>query len=108
VGCVNSVRVGEPVNLQAKPSLRTPQPTGIAAKPGYAPEPRMKLMLTDESLLPDLLSFLRKEGCVAYYEGSGIEAVRPHSFGEQEASELRAIAKRWWAEHPEAQVEMSE
>jgi hypothetical protein len=66
----------------------------------------MKITLTDESLLPDLLSFLRKEGCVAYYEGGGIETVRPHSFGEQEASELRAIAKRWWNEHPEAQIEM--
>src|ERR1022692_1403799 len=25
VGCINSAPVGEPVNLQAKPSLRTPQ-----------------------------------------------------------------------------------
>jgi hypothetical protein len=68
----------------------------------------MKITLTDESLLPDLLSFLRKEGCVAYYEGGGVEAVRPHSFGAQEAIELRAIAKRWWGEHPEAQMEMAE
>ena len=68
----------------------------------------MKITLTDESLLPDLLAFLRKEGCVAYYEGGGIEAVRPHSFGEQEASELRTVAKRWRNEHPEAQIDMSE
>ena len=68
----------------------------------------MKLTLTDESLLPDLLSFLRKEGCVAYYDSGGVEAVRPHSFGAQEATGLRAITERWWAEHPEAQVEMSE
>ena len=68
----------------------------------------MKLTLTDESLLPDLLSFLRKEGCVAYYEGGGIAAVRPHSFGEQEATELPAIAKRWRGEHPETQIEMLE
>jgi hypothetical protein len=68
----------------------------------------MRIALTDESLLPDLLSFLRKEGCVAYYEVGGIEAVRPHSFGAQEASELRGIAKRWWDEHPEAQIEMSD
>jgi hypothetical protein len=47
----------------------------------------MKIRLADESLLPDLLSFLRGEGCVAYYEGGGIEAVRPHSFGEREATE---------------------
>jgi hypothetical protein len=68
----------------------------------------MKLTLTDESLLSDLLAFLRRAGCVAYYEGGGIEAVRPHSFGEQEAKKIRTIAKRWWEEHPEAQIEMSE
>jgi hypothetical protein len=68
----------------------------------------MKLTLTDPSLLPDLLSHLRGNGCVAYYEGGGIEAVRPHSFGAQEAQELRAIVQRWWAENPEAQIEMSE
>ena len=68
----------------------------------------MKLTLTDESLLPDLLTFLRNAGCVAYYEGGGIEAVRPHSFGAQETIELRAIARRWWEEHPEAQIDMSE
>ncbi len=46
-------------------------------------------MLTDESLLPDLLAFLRNARCVAYYESGGIEAVRPHSFGEQEAKNAR-------------------
>ena len=49
----------------------------------------MKIKLSDHALLADLLAFLRKEGCVAYYEGGGIEAVRPHSFGEREAAELR-------------------
>ena len=68
----------------------------------------MKLTLTDASLLPDLLAYLRGTGCVAFYEGGGIEAVRPRSFGEQEAKELRAIVRRWWEEHPEAQIEMSE
>ena len=60
----------------------------------------MKLTLTDASLLPDLLAFLRSTGCVAYYEGGGIIAVRPHSFGAQEAKELRAIVKRWWGRKP--------
>jgi hypothetical protein len=62
----------------------------------------MKLTLSDESLLPDLLTFLRSAGCVAFFEGGDIEAVRPHSFGVQETTELRAIARRWWEEHPEA------
>ena len=68
----------------------------------------MRITLTDESLMPDLLSFLRKAGCVAYYEGGGIEAVRPHSFGAQEVTELRTIARQWREEHPEAQIEMTE
>ena len=68
----------------------------------------MKIKLADESLLPDLLAFLRKEGCVAYYEGGGIEAVRPYSFGEPEAAELRLAVNRWRNEHPEAQIELSD
>jgi hypothetical protein len=64
----------------------------------------MKLTLTDESLLPDLLAFLRREGCVAFYESGGIEAVRPHSFGEQEAAELGRVMHRWQNEHPEAPI----
>jgi hypothetical protein len=68
----------------------------------------MKIRLVEESLLPDLLAFLRKEGCVAYYEGGGIEAVRPHSFGEQEATELRLVINRWRNEHPEEQIELSD
>jgi hypothetical protein len=68
----------------------------------------MKIKLSDPTLLGDLLAFLRKEGCVAYYEGSGVEAVRPHSFGEQEAEELRAIVGRWRNEHPETLIELEE
>ena len=66
----------------------------------------MKIKLVNESLLPELLAFLRNEGCVAYYEGGGIEAVRPRSFGEQEATELRHVTNRWRNEHPEAQIEL--
>ena len=68
----------------------------------------MKIKLADESLLPDLLAFLRGEGCVAYYEGGGIEAVRPHSFGEREAAELRLALNRWRNKKPEAQIEFSD
>ena len=68
----------------------------------------MKIKLSNPALLGDLLTFLRKEGCVAYYEGSGVEAVRPRSFGEQEAEEIRAIVGRWRNEHPEALIELEE
>jgi hypothetical protein len=68
----------------------------------------MKIKLSDSALLGDLLTFLREEGCVAYYEGSGVEAVRPRSFGEREAEEIRAIVGRWRNEHPEALIELED
>ena len=68
----------------------------------------MKIKLSDESLLPELLDFLRGEGCVAYYEGGGVEAVRPHSFGEQEATELQLAVNRWRNEHPDAKIELGD
>ena len=68
----------------------------------------MKIKLSNPALLGPLLTFLRGEGCVAYYEGSGVEAVRPHSFGEREAEEIRAIVGRWRSEHPEALIELED
>jgi hypothetical protein len=68
----------------------------------------MKIKLSDSALLGDLLTFLREEGCVAFYEGSGVEAVRPRSFGEREAEEIRAIVGRWRNEHPEALIELED
>jgi hypothetical protein len=68
----------------------------------------MKIKLSNPALLGDLVTFLRKEGCVAYYEGSGVEAGRPRSFGAQEAQEIRAIVGRWRNEHPEALIELEE
>jgi hypothetical protein len=68
----------------------------------------MKIKLSNPALLGDLLTFLRKEGCVAYYEGSGVEAVRPRSFGEREAEEIRAIVGRWRNEHPEELIELED
>jgi hypothetical protein len=68
----------------------------------------LKVTVTDPVLLPDLLAFVRGAGCFAYYEGRGIEVVRPHLFGAEEARAVRTIVRRWWDEHPEAQVEMHE
>jgi hypothetical protein len=68
----------------------------------------MKIKLAEESLLPDLLAFLRGEACVAYYQGGGIEAVRPHPFGEREAAELRLALNRWRNTQAEAQIEFSD
>jgi hypothetical protein len=68
----------------------------------------MKIKLSDPALLGGLLTFLREEGCFAYYEGNGVEAVRPRSFGEREAEEIRAIVGRWRNEHPETLIEVEE
>jgi hypothetical protein len=67
----------------------------------------LQIKLADDSLLPELLAFLRSEGCVAYY-GGGTEAVRPRSLGVQEAKELRLAVNRWRNEHPDAQIELSD
>jgi hypothetical protein len=68
----------------------------------------MRIKLSDPALLGDLVTFLRNEGYVAYYEGSGVEAVRPRSFGEREAEEIRAIVGRWRNEHPETLIEVED
>jgi hypothetical protein len=65
-------------------------------------------LINDPSLLPDLLAFLRGAGCAAFYEGGGIEVIRPHLFGADETRAVRTIVRRWWDEHPEAQIEMAE
>ena len=69
---------------------------------------RMRIRLTDERLLADLLAFMRASGCIAYYEAAAesIEVVRPHRFGEREAAEIEALLKRWSSEHPEAEPEI--
>ena len=69
---------------------------------------RMRIRLTDEKLLADLLAFMRVSGCIAYYEAAAesIEVVRPHAFGEREANEIEALLKRWSTEHPEAEPEI--
>ena len=73
---------------------------------GYAELVTRRPTLEKRKRMPELLEFLRGDGCVAYYEGGGIEAVRPHSFGEQEATELRLVVNRWRNEHPEVQIEL--
>jgi hypothetical protein len=44
---------------------------------------QMKIMLADESLLPDLLAFLRTEGCVVYYESSALRLCDPAPSGKR-------------------------
>jgi hypothetical protein len=69
---------------------------------------RMRIRLTDERLLADLLAFMRTSGCIAYCEAAAesIEVVRPHAFGEREAAEIEALLKRGRTEHPEAEPEI--
>ncbi len=68
----------------------------------------MRIRLTDEKLLADLLGFMRASGCIAYYEAEpeSIEVVRPHAFGEKEVAEITRLLDRWSAENPEAEPEI--
>ncbi|HEX9599217.1 MAG TPA: hypothetical protein VF963_07560 [Gaiellaceae bacterium] len=68
----------------------------------------MRIRLTDETLLADLLRFMRASGCIAYYqaEPESIEVLRPRAFGEKEFSEITVLLDRWSAEHPEAEPEV--
>jgi hypothetical protein len=68
----------------------------------------MQIRLDDPTLVADLLTFLRANGCIAYVVGQldAIEAVRPHAFGRQEQDELRLVLERWRADHPEATFEV--
>jgi hypothetical protein len=67
----------------------------------------MQITLSDRSLVSDLLSFLRSNGCIAYLTGDldAIETIRPHSFGRQEEDELRLLVDRWHVDHPDAQFQ---
>jgi hypothetical protein len=69
----------------------------------------MRIQLDDPTLVADLLSFLRANGCIAYVTGEldTIEALRPHSFGRQEEDELRELLEQWRVNHPEATIEMN-
>jgi hypothetical protein len=64
VGCINSVPVGEPMNLQAKPSLRTPHPfesSGCSRTRrtlSWPAEPEARLQAIDVLVLIDRLDDL--------------------------------------------------
>lgn len=65
----------------------------------------MRIQVSDERLLADLLAFVRASGCIAYYEAGteAIEVVRPHSFGDKEHAEIENLVRRWSIDHPEAE-----
>jgi len=69
----------------------------------------MQIRLDDVTLVADLLSFLRRNNCIAYVTGTNldtIEAIRPHAFGPQEEEELGGLVEQWRVDHPEATIEI--
>lgn len=66
----------------------------------------MWLKPADLGLLPDLLAFLRAEGCIAYVAGDEIEAVAPHDFGEAERAAITALVNRWREKHDGVEVSL--
>lgn len=67
----------------------------------------MRIRLSQPALLPELLSFLRRAGCIAYYvpDAEELEALLLHRFGAAESRELRALLERWQQRHPDAPAE---
>ncbi len=57
----------------------------------------MLIRVSDRSLLPELLGFLRDSGCIAYYSARAeeIEAICPHVSGEREARKIKELLARW-------------
>lgn len=70
----------------------------------------MKIRLEDDSLIGELLAFLRDEGCIAYYESasSAVEAIAPHLFGKDEAATIRALVERWQSGRPGLTIEIED
>jgi anionic cell wall polymer biosynthesis LytR-Cps2A-Psr (LCP) family protein len=62
----------------------------------------MLIRVSDESLLPELLSFPRDSGCIAYYSAGAdeIEAIYPHVSGEREMHKIRNLLTSWRVDHP--------
>jgi hypothetical protein len=65
----------------------------------------MNLYLSDPSLRPELLAFLRDHGCVAFAGGSGeITALMPELSGSREARTINALTEQWRFAHPLVEV----
>jgi hypothetical protein len=69
----------------------------------------MRIKLSDPTLMPELLTFLRSRGCIAYSdeEQKGIEALRPHSFGQNESKELADLLDQWRTRHPLVTIDLT-
>jgi hypothetical protein len=70
----------------------------------------MRIRLDDQTLHAPLLSFLRQEGCIAYYDHAkaGVEAILPHSFGADEAEAIGELVRRWGIDWPDVKVQISD
>ncbi len=68
----------------------------------------MRIRLRSPELLPDLLRFMRNEGCIAYYQSDAevLQVLRPHAFGSAEAHEISSLLARWSVRHPGAEPEL--
>jgi hypothetical protein len=70
----------------------------------------MRIRLDDQTLYAPLLSFLRQEGCIAYYDHAkaGVEAILPQSFGADEAEAIGELTRRWGIDWPDVKVQISD
>ena len=68
----------------------------------------MKIRLDDPTLVSDLLTFLRTQGCIAYLTDdlNAIEVIRAHDFGDDEEREITALLLTWRGDHPGVAVDV--
>jgi hypothetical protein len=64
----------------------------------------MRISLTDLDLVPELLAYLRRRGCIAYATGETqvIEVLGPDGLNSDEPFEVRALVGAWLTANPTA------
>lgn len=68
----------------------------------------MKIRLSKLDAAASLISFLREQGCIAYFDAAtnAVEAIYPRAAGAAEDARLQDEINAWRAGHPDADVEV--
>jgi hypothetical protein len=70
----------------------------------------MRIELDDPAHAAALVRFLRERECIAYIADDPltVEAIRPHSFGPQEADEIRTRLSTWRIQNPDVEFRVTD
>ena len=80
----------------------------VVTSVGHADGTTMRISLADLDQVPDLLTFLRRGGCIAYAtdECQVIEVLGPDGVAKHEPFEIRTLVDAWRAVNPTALVRL--